>query len=140
MGVSDSLIELWQADAEGKYNHPDDPQEKLPIPHHGLRRMTSDKNGEFVFETVRPGRVPGIDGAFQAPHINVHVFARGILRHISTRIYSANDPANAEDADLGLVPSARRDTLMVRPIRDSPEPGPSIPPLWRWRNGKFFDA
>ena len=75
----------------------------------------------MVFETVRPGRVPGIDGALQAPHINVHVFSRGVLRHVSTRIYFAGDPANEEDAILRLVPAARRETLMARP--DTKQPG-----------------
>ena len=120
-GVGDSLIELWQADANGKYNHPDDPQQKTLDPAFtGFGRLTSDKDGRFIFETVRPGRVPGLDGALQAPHINVHVFARGVLRHVSTRIYFADDPANAADAILGLVPAARRDTLMAHPNPQQP--------------------
>ena len=115
-GVPDAMIELWQAGANGKYNHPDDPQEKEPdAAFRGFGRLPSDKEGKMVFETIRPGRVPGIDGALQAPHINVHIFSRGVLRHVSTRIYFADDPANAEDAILRLVPAARRDTLMARP-------------------------
>jgi protocatechuate 3,4-dioxygenase, alpha subunit len=114
-GVPDALIELWQADSNGKYNHPDDPQDKTPDPaFRGYGRLPTDKNGALAFETVRPGRVPGIDGALQAPHINVHIFSRGILRHVSTRIYFAGDAANADDAILRLVPAARRDTLMAR--------------------------
>src|SRR5690242_8178581 len=121
-GVPDAMIELWQADANGKYNHPDDPQDKKPDPaFRGFGRLPSDKEGRMVFETVRPGRVPGIDGALQAPHINVHVFSRGVLRHVSTRIYFAGDPANGEDAILRLVPAARRETLMARP--DAKQPG-----------------
>jgi protocatechuate 3,4-dioxygenase alpha subunit len=121
-GVPDAMVELWQTDANGKYNHPDDPQDKTPDPaFRGFGRLPSDKNGMVVFETVRPGRVPGIDGALQAPHINVHVFSRGVLRHISTRIYFAADPANADDAILRLVPPARRETLIAHP--DSQHPG-----------------
>jgi protocatechuate 3,4-dioxygenase, alpha subunit len=115
-GVPDAMIELWQADANGKYNHPDDPRQKTPDPaFRGFGRQPTDQNGAVAFETVRPGRVAGIDGALQAPHINVHIFSRGILRHVSTRIYFAGEPSNAEDAILRLVPSARRDTLLARP-------------------------
>jgi protocatechuate 3,4-dioxygenase alpha subunit len=121
-GVPDAMIELWQADADGKYNHPDDPQNKTPDPaFRGYGRLPTDKNGALTFETVRPGRVPGIDGNLQAPHINVHIFSRGILRHVSTRIYFAGEPANADDAILRLVPAARRDTLMAH--TDSQQPG-----------------
>ena len=120
--LGDAMIELWQADANGKYNHPDDPQDKKPDPaFRGFGRLPSDKEGRMVFETVRPGRVPGIDGALQAPHINVHVFSRGVLRHVSTRIYFAGDPANEEDAILRLVPAARRETLMARPDTKQPD-------------------
>ena len=140
-GVPDAMIELWQADANGKYNHPDDPQPKTPDPDfRGFGRLPSDENGTAVFETVRPGRVPGIDGALQAPHINVHIFSRGVLRHVSTRIYFAADPANSDDAVLRLVPAGRRDTLMARP-------GPAGPGTWNIdfhlcgeRETVFFDA
>lgn len=121
-GVPDAMIELWQADASGKYNHPDDPQQKTPdSAFRGFGRQPTDKNGAIEFETVRPGRVPGIDGALQAPHINVHIFSRGVLRHVSTRIYFAGEPSNAEDAILRLVPVARRETLLAKP--DAQRPG-----------------
>lgn len=121
-GIPDAMIELWQADSNGKYNHPDDLQDKTPDPgFRGYGRLPTDKNGRLTFETVRPGRVRGIEGALQAPHINVHIFSRGILRHVSTRIYFAGEPTNADDAILRLVPTARRDTLMARP--DPQHPG-----------------
>jgi protocatechuate 3,4-dioxygenase, alpha subunit len=140
-GVPDAMIELWQADANGKYNHPDDSQQKTPDPAaRGFGRMPSDADGKMVFETVRPGRVPGIDGALQAPHINVHIFSRGILRHVSTRIYFADDPANGEDAILRLVPVARRESLIA-------QPDPAQPGTWKIefhlcgeRETVFFDA
>jgi protocatechuate 3,4-dioxygenase alpha subunit len=120
-GVPDAMVEIWQADANGKYDHPNDQQEKIPDPaFFGFGRLPTDANGAVTFETVWPGRVPGIGGAPQAPHINVHIFSRGILRHSSTRIYFANDPANADDATLRLVPAGRRQTLMA--CRDDCEP------------------
>jgi protocatechuate 3,4-dioxygenase, alpha subunit len=131
----------WSADANGKHNHPDDPQDKTPDPaFRGFGRLPSDKNGSVIFETVRPGRVPGIDGALQAPHINMHIFSRGMLRHVSTRIYFAGDPANADDVILGLVPAARRDTLIVRP--DPQQPGTRQIDFHMCGDGEtvFFDA
>jgi len=63
-----------------------------------------------------PGRVPGPGGSLQAPHIAVIVFMRGLLRHLITRVYFPDDPANAEDAVLGAVPPARRDTLIAKHV------------------------
>jgi protocatechuate 3,4-dioxygenase, alpha subunit len=114
--VSDAMLELWQANAEGKYIHPDDPQDKPADPHcSGFGRLASDEQGSSVFETVRPGAVPGPDGTMQAPHINVSVFARGIQKRLATRIYFFGDPANVNDAVLALVPEERRATLMAQP-------------------------
>lgn len=140
-GVPDAMIELWQADANGKYNHPDDPQNRLPDPAFlGFGRLPTDKNGFATFETVRPGRVPGIDGAPQAPHINVHIFSRGVLLHVSTRIYFAGDPANEEDAILRLVPQGRRQTLIASP--DAQEPCTWKIDFYLCGDGEtvFFDA
>ena len=80
------------------------------------------------FETVKPGRVPGNDGRLQAPHINVVIFARGLLKHLHTRVYFAGDPANAGDAVLALVPEARRATLLAQPVAGQSN-------TWRWRYG-----
>lgn len=140
-GVPDAMVELWQADANGRYNHPDDPQDKTPDPaFRGFGRLPSDRDGRMVFETVRPGRVPGIDGALQAPHINVHIFSRGVLRHVSTRIYFAGDPANTDDAILRLVPAARRDTLLARPDERQPGTRNIDFHLCGERETVFFDA
>lgn len=122
--VSDAMIELWQADASGKYNHPDDSQEKKPdAAFRGFGRLETSDAGVCVFETVKPGRVPGPNAALQAPHINVSVFARGLLKRLATRIYFAGDPANAQDAVLALVPDERRGTLMA-------QHDPSHPGVW----------
>jgi protocatechuate 3,4-dioxygenase alpha subunit len=114
--VPDALIEIWQADAHGKYGHPEDAQDKpLDAAFHGYGRIPADRNGHFRFTTVKPGQVPGPDGKYQAPHINVSIFARGLLRRLVTRIYFADDPANEADFVLNLVPARRRDTLLATP-------------------------
>jgi protocatechuate 3,4-dioxygenase alpha subunit len=114
--VNDAMIEIWQANAAGKYHHPDDPQDKAVDPaFRGFGRMPTGEDGSCSFETVKPGRVPGPEDKLQAPHMNVSVFARGMLKRLVTRIYFAGDPANAEDAVLALVPEQRRETLMATP-------------------------
>ncbi len=114
--VPDAMLELWQADADGKYAHPDDPQHKPGDPHFsGFGRLATDNDGACVFETIQPGCVPGPEDTLQAPHIDVSVFARGILQRLATRIYFAGDAANANDPVLTLVPASRRVTLMAVP-------------------------
>ncbi len=117
----DAMIELWQADARGKYDHPEDARAMAPDPNFcGFGRLETGPDGTCVFETVKPGRVPGADGSPQAPHININVFARGLLKQLPTRVYFAGERGNDEDAVLGLVPAARRDTLMARPVPGQP--------------------
>ena len=103
----DSMIELWQADAQGRYAEADKN-------FCGFGRLETDANGECVFETVKPGRVSDGRGGLQAPHVNVTVFARGLLKQLNTRVYFEDDPANGGDAVLALVPEARRATLLAR--------------------------
>lgn len=113
----DSMIEIWQADAQGRYAHARDPRSVEADPRfYGFGRLETSPDGVCVFETVKPGRVPGPDGIWQAPHVNVLVFARGLLKHLYTRLYFAGDAANAEDAVLGLVPEGRRETLVAHPV------------------------
>ena len=114
-GVGDGLIEVWQANAAGKYAHPGDKQPK-PIEKgwRGFGRIPTDPRGAFSFSTIKPGRVPGPDGNMQAPHLVVAVFMRGLLKHLVTRIYFPGEPANIEDPILKLVPAARRATLVAR--------------------------
>ncbi len=114
-GVSDGLIEIWQANAEGKYPHSEDQQKKaLERGFRGFGRIPTDAKGGFRFSTIKPGRVPGPSGKLQAPHLVVSVFMRGMLKHLATRIYFPHEPANAEDPILKLVPAARRATLIAR--------------------------
>jgi protocatechuate 3,4-dioxygenase, alpha subunit len=120
--VPDAIIEIWQANSEGKYNHPDDAQQKTIEPGFlGFGRMGTAENGTCEFETIRPGRVPGTVNVAQAPHLNVAVFGRGMLKQLYTRIYFAGNASNQEDPVLSLVPPDRKDTLMAYP--DAARPG-----------------
>ena len=114
--VPDAMLEIWQANAEGRYNHPDDKQDhkKIDPSFYGFGRLATDLHGACVFATIKPGQVPGNNGALQASHINVSVFARGILKRLATRIYFADDPANLQDPILVLAPVDRRKTLLAR--------------------------
>jgi protocatechuate 3,4-dioxygenase alpha subunit len=118
--VSDAMLEIWQANAEGRYNHPDDMQSKaqdktVDSAWFGFGRMATAEDGCCEFETIKPGRVPGSGNALQAPHLNVAIFARGRLKQLYTRIYFAGDPANSEDPVIELVPPQRRKTLLAQP-------------------------
>jgi protocatechuate 3,4-dioxygenase alpha subunit len=116
--VPDAMIELWQANAAGRYNHPDDRQDDKPIDPHfrGFGRVATDAEGRFRVVTVKPGPVPGRGNALQAPHINIALFARGLLKHLYTRIYFADEAANASDRLLASIEddSARRSLLARR--------------------------
>lgn len=113
--VTDGLIELWQADAKGRYAHPDDPAH---VPgqsrFRGFGRVPTDGHGMFRFTTIKPGRVAGAGGRLQAPHIAVNVFARGLLKQLTTRVYFPGDAANDDDPVLERVPAERRATLIAR--------------------------
>lgn len=118
--VTNAMIELWQADANGKYNHPADTQGKTPDPDfQGFGRLASKDDGLCVFDTVKPGRSPGVNNELQAPHISVSIFAPGLLRRVVTRIYFAGEQANDHDHVLQLVPADRRGTLLAQ----AAEPG-----------------
>jgi protocatechuate 3,4-dioxygenase alpha subunit len=112
--IRDGLVEIWQADADGRYAHPDDPRAGDADPaFHGYGWRHTDETGGFSFDTIKPGRVPG-PGRLQAPHIMVSVMARGILTRFITRLYFEDEAANAEDEILALVPPERRGTLLAR--------------------------
>ena len=113
--VPDAVIEIWQANAHGKYDHPDDPQAKpLDLAFQGHGRVATDAQGRFRFTTVKPGSIDeSVDGR-QAPHLAVSVLARGLMKRLATRLYFPDEPLNAEDRALGLVPPARRATLVAR--------------------------
>ena len=135
------MIELWQANSEGKYHSADDLQVKpLDSGFRGFGRLATTEDGTCTFETIKPGRVPGPAEALQAPHINVSVFARGILKRLATRIYFSDDPANLEDPVLALVPADRRETLMAQPHAQHPETWHFDIHLCGDRETVFFDV
>lgn len=113
--VPDAMIEIWQANAFGRYNHPEDTQEKPLDPNFiGFGRAATDKQGGYGFETLKPGPVPGPGDSAQAPHVNVIVFARGMLVHAFTRVYFEDEPANQTDPILSRIDKERRATLIAR--------------------------
>jgi protocatechuate 3,4-dioxygenase alpha subunit len=111
--VSDAMIEIWQADAAGRYAHPADTQ-RPNAKFQGFGRSGTDAEGRYSFSTIKPGSVAGPTGKPQAPHILVAVFARGLPRHAYTRIYFADEAGNAGDQILALVPAERRATLIAK--------------------------
>jgi protocatechuate 3,4-dioxygenase alpha subunit len=120
--VSDSMIEVWQADSDGRYPSPEDTQSKAGDRGcRGFGRMATREDGSCEFETIRPGRVLGPANVLQAPHLEMAIFARGMLKQLFTRMYFADAAANQEDPVLALVPQERRETLMARP--DPARPG-----------------
>jgi protocatechuate 3,4-dioxygenase alpha subunit len=117
--VNDAAVEIWQANSQGKYASPEDTQDKPLEPgFRGYGRSLTDDAGAFRFRTFKPGRVPGPDGRLQAPHITVTIFMRGLLKQLQTRIYFPDDPANADDPVLALVPAERRATLVAKKRSD----------------------
>jgi protocatechuate 3,4-dioxygenase alpha subunit len=115
--VNDAVVEIWQANAHGRYAHPDDTQDKpLDPSFKGFGRVFTDDRGRFRITTIKPGPVPGPAGTIQAPHLNVTILTRGLMKQLVTRMYFANDPGNAADPVLARVPQDRRDTLMATPV------------------------
>ena len=117
--VNDAAVEIWQANSQGRYASPEDRQDKpLEPAFRGYGRSLTDEQGGFRFSTVKPGRVPGPGSSLQAPHLNVVIFMRGLLKQLVTRMYFPDDAANAADAVLALVPVERRSTLIARKTAD----------------------
>ena len=116
--VPDALIEFWQANAAGRYDHAADEQtdKKLDPRFLGYGRAATDPQGRFHIKTIKPGPVPGRGNTLQAPHINVAFFARGLLRQLHTRIYFAGEAANVADPLLTAIEdaTARRSLIAHR--------------------------
>jgi len=109
--VTDALVEIWQADAQGFFNHEIDPNQAQADPHfYGFGRSDTVDNGCFTFKTIKPGTVPGQ----AAPFVNVRVFARGMLIHAVTRLYFADESGNEQDAVLYSIDETRRHTLIAQ--------------------------
>jgi protocatechuate 3,4-dioxygenase alpha subunit len=118
--VPDGFVETWQADPDGRFDHPSDPRGAVAYP--GFRafgRCSTGPDGEFEILTLKPGRVPDGEGGWLAPHINVSVFARGLLDRVITRIYFADEPeANAVDPVLALLPDDSARATLIAAVVD----------------------
>jgi protocatechuate 3,4-dioxygenase, alpha subunit len=104
----DTMVEVWQADPEGRYDGD----------FHGFGRCATDADGRFRFTTLKPGPVPGRGNATQAPHVTLSLFARGLMRQLVTRLYFADEKLNAQDPLLSAIDPARRETLLARATGD----------------------
>ena len=106
--VTDAMIEIWQPDAQGFFNHPNDPNQANADPNFRGFGRSETRTGKFEFKTIKPGSVDG-----SAPYINVTVFARGMLVHAITRIYFSDAAANDDDPVVSVLDAARRQTLIA---------------------------
>jgi protocatechuate 3,4-dioxygenase, alpha subunit len=114
--VPDGMVEIWQANAAGRYNHPADERPELPLEDGflGFGRSGTVDGGRFDFVAIKPGPVPWPEGGMQAPHLVVGVFARGLLKHAVTRMYFPDEEeANAADPVLSRLDEIARATLVA---------------------------
>jgi protocatechuate 3,4-dioxygenase alpha subunit len=120
-GVPDAVIEIWQANHHGRYNHPSDTRD-LPLDpaFTGYGRIATQSDGKFCFSTIKPGAVPFDRRRMQAPHISVAVLGRGLLNHLYTRFYFEEETLTASDPVLQRIPPDRRQTLVARRISNEP--------------------
>jgi protocatechuate 3,4-dioxygenase, alpha subunit len=120
--VPDALVETWQADPASRFDHPDDPRGRAapPAGFRGFGRSATDSAGTYRIVTLRPGPLPSLDGEMEAPHLDVSVFARGLLDRVVTRIYFSDETqANAADPLLASIADAeRRATLIAAAVPD----------------------
>jgi protocatechuate 3,4-dioxygenase, alpha subunit len=119
--VNDSMIEIWQANAAGRYAHPEDSRDdqQLEAGFEGFGRTCTDDEGRYRFVTLKPGPVPGLNGELQAPHIEVSVFARGLLKRLVTRVYFPDEAeANAADPVLSSIEDADARASLVAVEQD----------------------
>ncbi len=119
--VTDALVETWQADPAGRFAHPDDPRGSSPSDVHGFRGFGRSEtvNGEYAILTLKPGRAPDGDGGLQAPHVDVSIFARGLLDRVVTRLYFADEEdANTGDPVLAALPESERRTIVAQSTQD----------------------
>jgi len=114
MPIPDAMLEIWQADGQGRYSNEPGSRNLSNAAFKGFGRSACDKDGVFSFDTVKPGQVAGPNGTKQAPHVVFCIFGRGMLRQVYTRMYFDGEAANATDPILNLVPADRRDTLMAK--------------------------
>jgi protocatechuate 3,4-dioxygenase, alpha subunit len=116
VGVPDGMVEIWQANAAGRYRHPGDDRPGVALEEGflGFGRSGTENEGTFEFFTVKPGRVPWPGGGEQAPHVLVAVFARGLLKQVVTRMYFPDEEeANSNDPVLAGLDEAARSSLVA---------------------------
>jgi protocatechuate 3,4-dioxygenase alpha subunit len=114
--VPDALVETWQADPASRFDHPDDPRGPATAPSgfRGFGRSATDSAGNYRIVTLRPGPLPSPDGGTEAPHLDVSVFARGLLDRVVTRIYFSDEvQANAADPVLSSIADAERRATLI---------------------------
>lgn len=112
--VADALVEVWQANADGVFEHPDDPRPQTDPAFRGFGRCPADSSGTARFTTIKPGANPTGDGTNEAPHLNVSIFARGMLNRLITRLYFPDEQdANATDPVLSALPEKQRHKLIA---------------------------
>ncbi|MDV6262047.1 protocatechuate 3,4-dioxygenase subunit alpha [Rhodococcoides yunnanense] len=118
--MSDAMIETWQADADGRFDHPDDPRGAVAPRTEGFRgfgRTFADETGTMSITTIKPGPLPAENNAVEAPHIDVGIFARGMLERVVTRVYFPDESeANAVDPVLSALPEHKRARLVARSV------------------------
>jgi protocatechuate 3,4-dioxygenase alpha subunit len=119
--VPDALVESWQAAPDGSFAHPDDPRGPGDEKFRRFGRSATAEDGSYLLVTLKPGILPGNEEHAQAPHLDLSVFARGLLDRVVTRLYFGDEQAaNATDPVLATVPAKRRDTLVATPVIDRP--------------------
>ena len=125
--VPDGMIETWQADPDGRFDHPDDPRgaaEPAEAAFRGFGRCTTGPDGGYHIVTLRPGPLPSPDGGTEAPHLDVSVFARGMLDRVVTRIYFPDEQeANAADPVLAAIADPDRRATLVATVETGGPPG-----------------
>jgi len=115
--IEDGFLELWQPNALGRFRHHADDRDEIPLDPSFTgfgRTMTDFKTGAYRFDTIKPGRIPDLEGELQAPHVNLIIQGRGMLRPVFTRIYFSDETeANSNDLVLRAVPAQRRPTIIA---------------------------
>jgi protocatechuate 3,4-dioxygenase, alpha subunit len=143
--VPDALVETWQADPDGRFDHPDDPRGSAKPGIAGFRgfgRCATDEQGHYRIVTLRPGPLPFPGGGTEAPHLDVSVFARGLLDRVVTRTYFGDEPyANAEDPVLSSISDDRRRATLLAMAAGDESDGEYTFDIWLQgdRETVFFD-
>jgi protocatechuate 3,4-dioxygenase alpha subunit len=117
--IPDALVETWQSDPAGRFNHPDDPRGASQYPDFRGFGRSNTVSGQYAIFTRKPGQVPDlVDSSLQAPHLDVSIFARGVLKRIISRIYFEDELSNSTDSVLLSIPTERRSTLIAKKSAD----------------------